>query len=77
MTMEIRLGIQVQRSQKWSALKPIRETAKDTRQAMTMPTSTLTLSGFREASVWPATTDERREKPVTVAAFKRSGIVTR
>jgi hypothetical protein len=42
-----------------------------------MPMLTLTVSGFREASVCPPTMDESREKPVTVAAFSRSGIVTR
>jgi hypothetical protein len=77
MRMESRLGIQVQRSQKWSALNPANETANETVQATTMPTLTLTVSGSSEASAWPPTTDERREKPVSVAALRSSGTVTR
>ena len=76
-TIEIKLGIHVHRSHQWRALYPINEAAKLTRQVMTMPTVTLTLSGLRAAMVWPPTIVEIRVKPVTVAAFRRSGIVTR
>lgn len=77
MTREIKLGIQVQRSQKWTALKPRRATARATRHVMMMPTLGLTLAGLSAEMVCPPTTADRRQKPVTVAALSRRGIVTR
>jgi hypothetical protein len=77
MTNEIRFGIHVHLSQKCSARYPINDATNDTRQTMTMPTLTLTLSGFSEAIACPPTTADTREKPVTVAALRRSGIVAR
>jgi hypothetical protein len=73
----MRFGIHVQRSQVCRTLKPMRDRTNDTTQMMTMPTLTLTWSAFNEAIVCPATMAEMSEKPVTVAAFRSSGMVTR